>query len=130
MSKIPTAKTARSQETLKRLRYLYQSPYFQNMMDKNLDVKKHIRRREAYKRRQSFIAEVCHRLTEGLENHKATICFGDGGFSRSSSGHQVCISMQPFVDFLCLEGWHVIVDLEFKASLICSHCRWRLQGKY
>ncbi|KAJ2096059.1 hypothetical protein GGI16_004993, partial [Coemansia sp. S142-1] len=88
MSKIPTAKTATALETLKRLRYLYQSPYFQEMMDLNHNIKKRIRRWEAYKRKQSFIAEVYHRLTEGLENHKATICFGDGGFSRSSSGHQ------------------------------------------
>ncbi|KAJ2460632.1 hypothetical protein GGI03_005231, partial [Coemansia sp. RSA 2337] len=96
MSKIPTAKTARSQETLKRLRYLYQLPYFQEMMDLNHNIKKRIRRWEAYKRKQGFIAEVCHRLTKGLEKHKATICFGDGGLSHSSSGHQARISMQPF----------------------------------
>ncbi|KAJ2050215.1 hypothetical protein GGH13_008815, partial [Coemansia sp. S155-1] len=57
MSKIPTAKTARSQETLKRLRYLYQLPYFQEMMDLNHNIKKRIRRWEAYKRKQGFIAE-------------------------------------------------------------------------
>ncbi|KAJ2097640.1 hypothetical protein GGI09_003726 [Coemansia sp. S100] len=44
MSKIPTAKTATSQETLKRLRYLYRSPYFRDMMETNIDFKRRIRR--------------------------------------------------------------------------------------
>ncbi|KAJ2431478.1 hypothetical protein GGF41_000531 [Coemansia sp. RSA 2531] len=130
MSKIPTAKTATSQETLKRLRYLYRSPYFRDMMETNIDFKRRIRRWVTYKRKRSFIAEVCHRLTEGLEKHKATICFGDGGFPNSSSGHRASISMQPFIEFLRREGWHVIVVSETNTSQVCSHCCRQLEDDY
>ncbi|KAJ2255686.1 hypothetical protein GGI13_001503 [Coemansia sp. RSA 455] len=130
MSKVPTAKTATAQETLKRLRYLYQSPYFRQMMDKNLDVKKRIRRWESFKRKQSFIAKVCHRLTEGLEKHKATICFGDAGFSNSSRGNRASISMQPFFDFLRREGWHVVEVSEFNTSQVCSYCCRQFKDDY
>ncbi|KAJ2884311.1 hypothetical protein H4R27_002192 [Coemansia aciculifera] len=122
MSTIPAAKTATSQETLKRLRYLYRSLHFRDMMELNIDIKRRIRRWETYKRKQSFIAQVCRRLTKGLDKNKATICFGDGGFSNSSSGHRASISMQPFIDFLRREGWHVIVVSEMNTSQVCSYC--------
>ncbi|KAJ2065136.1 hypothetical protein GGI17_000547 [Coemansia sp. S146] len=109
-------------QTLKRLRYLYWSPYFRDMMELNINIKRRIHRWQTYNRKQSFIAQVCRCITEGLDKDKATICFGDGGFSNSSGGHRASISMQPFIDFLRREGWHVVTVSERNTSQVCSYC--------
>ncbi|KAJ2061116.1 hypothetical protein GGI17_003296 [Coemansia sp. S146] len=130
MSRMPTAKTATSQETLQRLRYTYRSEHFRELMELSLDIKKRIRRWETYKRQQRVIAEACQRLTHGLIRDTTVICVGDGKFSTSSRGYCPSPTMSRLVEYLCRDGWHVIYVWEFNTSQVCSHCCRQFEDDY
>ncbi|KAJ2486969.1 hypothetical protein IWW37_005423 [Coemansia sp. RSA 2050] len=127
MTRTPTAKAASSQETLKYLRYIYQSDYFRQHMELQLDIHTRIDRWEMFKRQQRAIVQICRSLTEGLDHKKTTICVGNAIFNSSSRGRITSPSMSGLVDFLRQDGWYAIMVWEFNTSQACSRCCLELQ---